>query len=192
MRLVSRAPSIFNIDSHLEGDSLELSYSAVDLDGDFATADLSILDESGRQLRQTSSFATNSGNSTMLEATISIGGMKSIPAATRASLVMVDRNGNRSSEAIVDLARPETGALTVTGGTFDGSRITLNTRGVIDGLQVEVNGVIVAPPRGIKIKGSGGKLVIKGDAGKLGLQQGPNRIRVKNVNGWSNVFILTL
>ena len=150
---------------------------------------LDILDESGRPLKQASSFAINSGNSTRIESQLSIGGMRAIPTATRASLVLVDRNGNRSSEAIVDLTRPETGGLTVTGASFDGSRLTLNTRGLTDGLQVEVNGQIVAPPRGIKVKGSG-KLIIKGDAGTLALHQGPNRVRVKNINGWSNIFLL--
>ena len=186
---ISRAPAIFNVGSHLEGDSLGLSYRAVDLDGDFATADLGILDDSGRLLKQTSSFAINSSNSTRIESQLLIGGMTAIPTATRASLVLVDRNGNRSSEAIVDLTRPETGGLTVSGASFDGSRLTINTGGVTFGLQVEVNGQIVAPPRAIKIKGSG-KLMIKGDAGKLALQQGPNRIRVKNINGWSNIFVL--
>jgi hypothetical protein len=118
--------------------------------------------------------------------------MRAIPKATRASLVVVDRNGNRSSEAIVDLTRPEAGGLTVSGASFDGTRLTLSTSGSTDGLQIEVNGQIVAPPRGIKVKGSGSKLMIKGDAGKLALQQGPNRIRVKNINGWSNIFLLSI
>ena len=103
---------------------------------------------------------------------------------------MADRVGNRSSAAI-DLTRPETGGLTVTGASFDESRLTLNTRGPIDGLLIEVNGLIVAPPRAIKIKGSGAKMVIKGAAGALNLHSGPNRIRVKNINGWSNIFILS-
>lgn len=188
---ISRAPAIFNVKPHLEGDSLELSYTAVDLDADFATADLGILDESGRPLKQASSFAISPGNSTRIESQLSISAMRAIPTATRANLVLVDRNGNRSSEAIVDLTRPETGGLTVTGGSFDGSRLTLNTRGLTDGLQIEVNGQVVAPPRGIKVKGSG-KLMIKGDAGKLALQQGPNRIRVRNINGWSNIFLLSI
>jgi hypothetical protein len=188
---ISRAPAIFNVSSRLEGDSLELSYTAVDLDGDFSSADLGILDESGRPLKQTINFVLTSGNSNRIESRLSISGMRAIPAATHASLVLFDRNGNRSSEAIMDLTRPESGGLTVTGASLDGSRLTLNTRGLTEGLQVEVNGQIVAPPRGIKVKGSG-KLTIKGDASKLGLQQGPNRIRVKNINGWSNIFVFSL
>jgi hypothetical protein len=188
----SRPPAIFNLNAHLDGDSLELSYTGVDLDGDFATADPGILDESGRPLKQASSFAINSGNSTRIESQLSIAGMRAIPTAARASLVLVDQNGNRSSEAIIDLTTPETGGLTVIGASFDGSRLTLNTRGLTDGLQVEVNGQIVAPPRGIKVKGSGNKMIIKGDAGTLALHQGPNRIRVKNINGWSNIFLLNI
>ena len=188
---ISRAPVIFSVSPQLESDSLELNYTAVDLDGDFETADLGILDETGRPLKQASSVAINSGNSIRIESQLSISGLRLIPTATRASLVLVDRNGNRSSEAIVDLTRPEAGALTLNGASFDGSRLTLNTHGLADDLQVEVNGQIVAPPRGIKVKGAGGKLVIKGDASKLALQPGPNRIRVKNINGWSNILILS-
>jgi len=186
---ISRAPAVFNVSPHLEGDSLELSCTAIDLEGDFATADVAILDVLGRPLKPPASFAINSGGSIRNESRLSIGGMTAIPTATRASLVLVDRSGNRSSEVIVDLTTPETGGLMITDATFDGSRLTLNTSGLTDGLQVEVNGRIVAPPRGIKVKGSGSKLTIKGDAGKLGLQQGPNRIRVKNIRGWSNIFV---
>jgi hypothetical protein len=187
----SRAPAIFNVRPHLEGDALDLNYAAIDLDGDFVRADVSIFDEPGRAVGQSSSFAISSGNSTRIESQILIGGMSAIPTALRASLILIDRDGNRSPEVTVDFSRPEAGGLTVSGATFDGSRLTIRTSGVGENLEVEINGHVVAPPRGIKVKGSGGKLIVKGDAGQLALQRGANRIRVKNVHGWSNILIFS-
>ena len=92
---------------------------------------------------------------------------------------------------MIDISKPQIGGLTIAGGSFDGARLILNTRGIAENLAVEINGHIVAPPRAIKIKGSG-KLTIKGSAGVLSLQPGANRIRVKNNSGWSNIFVLGL
>jgi hypothetical protein len=187
----SRASTIFNAGASLEGDLLNLSYAAVDLDGDFASADVSILDEAGRSVGQPLTVAISSGNSSWIESQLSIGGLSSIPTAVRASLILIDHAGNRSPEVLVDFSRPEAGGLTVGSATFDGSRLTIKTSGAAEALEVEINGSVVAPPRGIKVKGSGGKLIVKGDAGQLGLRQGANRIRVKNGHGWSNIFIFS-
>ena len=187
----SHAPSIFDVRPRLEGDVLNLAYSAVDLDGDFVEAEVSLFDEEAPVVGHPSSFAINFGNSTRIESQLSIAGLGAIPAAVSASLVLVDRDGNRSPEATVDFSRPDLGGLTVSSANFDGSRLTIRTSGIAEGLEVEINGRVVAPPRGIKVKGSGGKLIVKGDAGQLGLQRGANRIRVKNARGWSNIFIFT-
>lgn len=187
----SRAPAIFNVRPSLEGDVLQLSYAAVDLEGDYARAEVSVLDEAGRSVGQPSSFAISSGNSTRIESGLSIAGLSMIPTAVRASLVLIDRDGNRSPEATVDFSRAEAGGLTVSSASFDGSRLTIRTSGLAENLEVEINGRVVAPPRGIKAKGSGGKLIVKGDAGQLGLQPGANRIRVRNINGWSNILMFS-
>lgn len=187
----SRAPAIFNVRPRLEGDVLDLTYAAIDLEGDVVKAEVSILDEAGRAVGQPSSFAISSGNSTRIESQISIGGLNVIPTALRASLVLIDRVGNRSPEAVVDFSRPDAGGLAVSSASFDGERLTIRTSGVAESLEVEINGRVVAPPRAIKVKGSGGKLIVKGDAGQLGLQRGANRIRVKNIHGWSNILIFS-
>lgn len=187
----SRPPAVFNIRPQLEGDVLHLDYAAIDLDGDFVKAEVNILDESGRGVGDSKSFTISSGNAPGMEAQLLISGLSAIPTALRASLILVDRDGNRSPEATIDFSRPVAGGLTVTSATFDGSRLTLRTGGLAQSLEVEINGHVVAPPRGIKVKGSGNKLIVKGDAGQLDLQRGPNRIRVKNINGWSNILIFS-
>jgi hypothetical protein len=186
----SRPPAIFNVGAHLEGDVLDLSYGAFDLDGDFTSAEVGILDGSGRLLNQLPGFALLSGGSAQLEGQLSIGGFGAMLSAMRASIVLIDHAGNRSPDATIDFSRPEPGGLTVMGAFFDGSRLVLNTRGPVENPEVEINGHVVAPPRGIKVKGSG-KLTIKGDAGQLGLQPGANRIRVRNSRGWSNILVLS-
>jgi hypothetical protein len=187
----SHAPAIFGVRPRLEGDVLELSYTAVDLEGDFAKADVGILDEAGRAVGQLSSSTISSGNSSRIESQVSIGGLSAFPTAVRATLVLSDRDGNRSPEATLDFSRPDAGGLIVSSASFDGSKLTIRTTGLAENLEVEINGGVVAPPRGIKVKGSGGKLIVKGADGQLGLLRGANRIRVKNIRGWSNILVFS-
>jgi hypothetical protein len=70
-------------------------------------------------------------------------------------------------------------------------RLTIRTEGLAESIEVEINGLVVAPPRGIKIKGSGSKLIVKGDAAELGLRHGANRVRVKNLGAWSNILVFS-
>ena len=179
----------FNIRPHLGGDVLDVT-RGVDLDGGVVKADLTILDDTGRQIGQPSSFGVGSADSIRIESQLSMRGLNVIPTAVRASLVLIDRDGNRSPAAIVDFGRAEAGGPAVNSASFDGSRLTIRSGGGgAEDLEVEVNGHVVAPPRAIKVKG-GGKLIVRGDASQLSLQQGANRIRVKNPRGWSNILIL--
>ncbi len=186
----NRAPAVFNLKPDLEGDALRLDYAAIDRDGDLATAEVSILDEAGRALNSIPGSAINSGDATQVESRLTITGLSIIPTAVRATLVLVDRAGNRSAETIVDFSKAQTGGLALLSASFDGAKLKLNVRGVAANLELEINGQMVAPPRKIKINGSGSKLTIKGRAEQLALKPGANRIRVKNINGWSNIFII--
>jgi hypothetical protein len=188
----SRAPSIFNIDAHLDGDVLGLDWTATDRDGDFAMAEVSILDEAELAVSPSSSIALIFGVQTRIESQFVINGLSALPTARLARVVLIDRAGNRSAAATVDIGKGEDGGLKLTSASFKGSKLTLKVRGLAESLEVEINGHVVAPPRKIKVKGSGNKLVINGDAGQLNLQRGANRIRVKNANGWSNILILSM
>jgi hypothetical protein len=186
----SNAPAVFHVKAHLEGDSIFLDYSAVDLDKDAVRAELTIADQSGRSLAPASSFAIGN-NTTRFESQVSLGGLSGLPTATTASLILIDRDDNRSPEVSVDFSGPEAGGLTLLGASFGNSRLIIRTGGLDEDLAVEINGRVVAPPRAIKIKGAT-KVVIKGDPAQLGLRNGPNRIRVKNSKGWSNILIFNL
>jgi len=187
----SHPPSIFNLNPAVTGDSLMMDYAAIDLDGDLAKAEVNIIDHSGALIGSTRVIAiTETGN--RVESQLSINGVAGLSSASRVSMVLIDQQGNRSPEVVVSLGQSSAGGLVLSSASFDGTRLTLRTSGVAENLQVEVNGQVVAPPRGVKIKGSGGKLVVKGNQTQLGLHQGDNRIRVKNTNGWSNVYVLIL
>jgi len=188
----NHAPAIFSLQAHLEGDGLALEYAAIDRDGDLATAEVSILDEAGRTLRPASSLAVDSGNLAQVESGLAINGLSGLPTAWQALVVLIDRSGNHSPEATVEFSKADHGGLTVTGASFTGAKLTLKARGLADGLEVEINGQVVAPPQKIKIKGAGNKIMITGNAGQLALRSGANRIRVKNINGWSNILLFNM
>jgi hypothetical protein len=188
----SRPLAIFNIGVHLEGDVLGLDCAAIDRDGDFATAEVSILDEAELAVSPSSGFALSFGVQTHIESQLAITGLGALPTARLARVVLIDRAGNRSAAALVDLGKGEEGGLTLNSASFTGSKLILRVRGPTASLELEINGHGVAPPRKIKIKGSGKKLMINGDSSQLALQRGANRIRVKNANGWSNILILSI
>jgi hypothetical protein len=188
----NHAPAMFNLKARLEGDTLAVGYAAIDRDGDLAVAEISILDEAGRVLRPASNLATDSGDVALVESELTISGLGDLPTAWRASVVLIDRSGNRSADATVEFSTADEGGPALTGASFTGAKLTLKARVVADGLEVEINGRLVAPPQKIKIKGAGSKLMITGDAAHLALRGGANRIRVRDKNGWSNVFLLNL
>ena len=169
---------------------LELDCAAVDRDGDFSLAEVTILDEAERVVSPQASFEISSGESSRVETRLVIAGMSALPGARLARVVFCDRAGNRSAEAFVDLGNREAGGLILTSASFGGSKLTLKVQGITNGLQLEINGQIV--DRKIKVNASGSKLTIKGKQGQLDLTPGVNRVRVKNINGWSNSLALTL
>jgi hypothetical protein len=186
------APAIFTLRAHLEGDALKVGYAAIDRDADLAIAEISLLDEAGRAVQPASNPAINTGNLALIESELTITGLSALPTAWQALVVLIDRAGNRSPVATVEFNTADDGGLALTGASFSGSKLTLKARGVITGLAVEINGRVVAPPQKIKIKGAGSKLMITGEADQLALRNGANRIRVRNINGWSNLFVFNM
>lgn len=189
---LNRAPVIFDIRALLEGDELMLECAGADRDGDVVTAEVSLLDEAEVAVTQLSSFAINSSESTRVVCQLAISGLSFLPTTRLASVVFIDRAGNRSAAALVDLGKSEPGGLTVTSASFTGSKLTLKVSEPAPSLELEINGQVVSPPRKIKVKASGKKLVINGNSSQLALERGPNRIRVKNANGWSNILIFSM
>jgi hypothetical protein len=186
------APAIFNLLAHLEGDALQFDYTAIDRDGDLTLAEVSLFDGAGRAVGSPASLAINAGGAAQVESQLALNGLSALATAQHAGVVLLDSFGNRSAEATVDFSRADTGGLALTGTSFTGAKMTLKARGLAESLEVEINGRVVAPPLKIKIKGAGNKLMINGNAAQLALRAGANRVRVKNVNGWSNIFLFNM
>jgi hypothetical protein len=125
----SRPLAIFNIGVHLEGDVLGLDCAAIDRDGDFATAEVSILDEAELAVSPSSGFALSFGVQTHIESQLAITGLGALPTARLARVVLIDRAGNRSAAALVDLGKGEEGGLTLNSASFTGSKLILRVRG---------------------------------------------------------------
>jgi hypothetical protein len=186
------APAIFNLAAQLEGDALRFDYAALDRDGDIEAAEIGLVDEAGRAVRPVAVLTINAGNARRLQSQLELSGLSALATAARANVVLVDRAGNRSAEAEADFSRADSGGLSLNAASFTGAQLTLKARGLVEGLAVEINGRIVAPPQKIKIKGAGSKLIINGNASQLALRSGANRIRVRNTNGWSNILVFNL
>jgi hypothetical protein len=174
----------------LEGDVLNLTYAATDLNADIISADLIIIDEANNPIDRRSIAVSGPEDATCFESQLAIQGLSALPTARLISMVLIDRSGNRSAEAVVDFGGPEAGGLTLHTANYVGSKLTLKTSGLGENLEIEINGRVVAPPRAIKLKGA--KLVIKGDTAQLALLKGANRIRVRNSRGWSNILVFVL
>jgi hypothetical protein len=87
-----------------------------------------------------------------------------------------------------ELANPN--APTITSANYTGVKLKIKGKGFTGTLQVEINGLVVAPPLGIS--SSGKKLIIKGDAAALNLHSGDNQIRILSDGLQSNTLALSL
>lgn len=182
----SNSPVINSLQGELEGDDLILTGVAADTDGDIVQAQSNLLDGSGEVVGRTEPFAVNFGNATSINFALTINNMNAIPAALMASVVFIDRRGNRSAPETADFSRGDSGGPTVSGGSYNGKKLTIKGRGFSAQVLIEINGLVV----GIYQSSSEKKIKIKGNPGRLNLRGGPNRLRVLNGNSRSNLFVL--
>jgi hypothetical protein len=110
--------------------------------------------------------------------------------ATKVSVVAVDGDGVQSAATVLDFSVAEPGGGNITAVSHNGKKLVITGTGFTGTLTVEVNGVIVAPPLTIKLKGGGAKIQVKANAATLGLVTGTNRIRVTSNGAFSNLFFL--
>ncbi|HEY9231133.1 MAG TPA: hypothetical protein VIS78_03280 [Blastocatellia bacterium] len=93
--------------------------------------------------------------------------------------------GYRVKSALANPAGP-----TVSNVTYSGVKLKIKGKGFTGTVQVEINGVVIAPP--LALSNSGRKLQIKGDAATLNLRSGDNQIRVFNDGIESNTLAFSL
>lgn len=184
-------PSTSQFNATLDGDTLTVTGVASDVDGDIQQARASLLDKSGNVLSQGTPIELGFGASTQSNFTIHYTSMKNFPSAMKVSLVFTDSRGNQSAAVTDDFSVADAGGATVNKTIWDGEALVLKGSGFVGGLQVEINGVLVNPPK-LKVKPSGAKVVVSGSKSVLNLSNGVNRVRVKFNGKFSNISLVSL
>ncbi len=185
------APSTSQMTARLDGDSLTITGIATDPDGDIKQGQIALLDKSDTFIVSSQVFDVNFGTSISFNFTLRFTNFSNFPTATKVRLNLFDGRNNSSAPVIADFGQTEPGGATIRKGSYDGFTIALKGSDFVSGsTQIEVNGVIVTPPK-IKVKGSGGKCIITGSTTELNLRSGANRIRTRINNSFSNIFVLS-
>jgi hypothetical protein len=185
-------PTVSALTGDLNGDVLTLTGTGADADGDVVQAQANFLDQKGRTLAQTAPFSTDFGLISKLNINLRFTGMGGQPEATQMSFVLIDSRGNKSVPAIVDFSGGDPGAPKVTSAVYDGSTLVVKGKRMTSDSQVEVNGVIVAPPAGVTVPASGKRLTITAPSASLNLRTGANRVRVISGGLRSSLLIANL
>jgi hypothetical protein len=175
----------------LQGNTLTITGTATNPNGNIAQADITLLDGAGHSAGDTGLFSSNFGSATTSSFTLTVNNMQNFPSAVKASLVLADSQGGKSAPFVADFSQADPGGPQVTTASFDsvGGLMTVRGNGFATPIQLESNGVMIVNVR-IKIKGGGSKLKIPGSNSDLNLVSGPNRIKIV-VNGLrSNIFVL--
>lgn len=189
------APVINTLGARLDGDTLTLTGTATDADGDIVRATASILNEAGAELASTQELDVNFGATTTVNINLPLTGMNQdfVLAGVRARLVLIDTQGNRSAAATANFDQADAGAATLNKVNFDPSGVMIfKGRDLLAPVEIEINGDIVSPPLNAKIKGGGAKIKLPGTMAQLGLRIGVNRVRVRRNGAYSMLRLLTL
>ncbi|MCI0485865.1 MAG: NF038122 family metalloprotease [Blastocatellia bacterium] len=177
----------------LDGDSLTITGAIADFDGDVAQAQVQLLGSFGQILSQPALFPIVSDGSAISGFELTLFGLEQLRAATQASITLTDGGGGQSSTVRASILLGDIGAPTVTQVTYNnGKKLVIKGKDFANGIQIEINGVVVAPPRNANVNASGKKIKVKGNSEVMNLDPGPNRVRVI-LNGLrSDIFILNL
>jgi len=182
---VTATPSIVGLSANLTGDLLTLTGTAQDAGGDMTEANVVFLDGAGNPLGTTTPFQYAFGSATSVAFTINVQGLERYLQALQVSMTVIDSRGNTSPPITASFANGDPGGPHLNVILFDGltEMLTIKGFGFKAPVQLEVNGVIVAPPIKIKVKGGtkkmgGIKLVVHATGPNLNLENGFNRIRV--------------
>jgi len=185
-------PAIGSLSADLRGDVLSLTGVGTDADGDVMQAQTTFFGEDGRSLAQTAPFPLDFGVTTTLAIKLGFTGMNGLAEATAVSLVLIDSRGNRSAAVTADFSAADAGGAKLTSASYSDGVLKIKGKRLSSDMQVEINGVIVAPPR-IVNSPSQKKLNVAGSAADLRIRSGSNRIRVISAGGQrSNILVAAL
>ena len=171
-------PAINTLAADLNGDVLTVTGGGADVDGDVVQIEAQFLDQRGRSLAQTAPFASEFGITPTLALRIRFTGMGGLAEATQVSLVLIDSRGNRSPAVSADFSGGDAGAVKVSEAFYEKNRLLIKGKRLTSDVQVEINGVIVAPPEVVSVSANAKKVLIFASRETLGLRAGANRIRL--------------
>jgi hypothetical protein len=189
---VKNLPVISSFSASLDGDAIRLRGAVLDGDKDPRRLQLIFYDQNNFPIVSTGQIAVPFDSSGKFEVTLF--GLDFFPEVTSVTVYAIDSKANRTPSELADFSQPTPGggpvitdarlnfqSFTITGNLFDHQP-----------LQVEINGIIVAPPLRIQFISPGRSFRIVGPKSALGLFPGPNRIRVRSGGKWSNIFVLNI
>ena len=189
----SGAPIVTAASASLNGDVLSVSGTASDSGGPFLLGvinqvQLQLLDGHGKIVATPSAQAVNSDQAASFSFSFQITGLDQIPDAMTLNVVAVDTTNADSAPIVANFSQGDPGGPMLKKASFTNGSLTIKGSGLSEGMQVEVNGVIVAPPLAITLKGA--KATIAGSASDLNIQKGANRLRCVSGGLRSNIVIL--
>jgi hypothetical protein len=184
-------PTVSLLTADLSGDVLTLTGAGADVDGDVAQAQTTLLNQKGQVLAQTAPFSTDYGIVSTFKINMRFTGMGGQPEATQMSLVFIDSRGNKSVPAVVDFSGGDPGSPKLSTATYDGRNLVLKGKKFTADMQVEVNGMIVAPPANANLL-SAKKLSVTATRAALNLRDGSNRVRVISGGLRSSLLVANL
>ncbi|HKV41617.1 MAG TPA: trypsin-like peptidase domain-containing protein [Blastocatellia bacterium] len=191
--LGSGGPAISSLVGDLNGDVLTLSGSATDLVGVMTQAQVRLFDGAGNQVGDTGLMNHSFGGGPSSLFSIQVNGLDAIRAAVSAGLTITDATGLSSTAVQVIFTQGDASGPTIRRVGYDVTGGVMTIKGGLFGgaVQLEVNGVIVAPPAGLRVK-SGAKIKAFGSSTALNLSSGPNRIRLIDNGARSNFVVINL
>jgi hypothetical protein len=188
----NNVPRITDLAADLSGDVLTLNGAATDADGDVVQMEAKFYDESGRAIAQTAPFPADFGISTSAPVRVRFNGLNSVPAAMQVGLVLIDSRGNRSPSVTADFSAGDPGACKVNDASYSAGRFLLKGKRLPSDAQVEINGVMVAPPESVNVTTNGKKLTIFATSAALNIRSGANRIRIISGGLRSNLLVANM
>ncbi len=171
-------PAINSLAADLNGDVLSLTGTAADVDGDVVKIEAQFLNQKDRVVAHIAPFPADFGITPTVELRLRFTGLSGVAEATQVSLVLIDSRGNRSPAVTADFSGADPGAVKLVDASYDGTRLLIRGKRLTTDAQVEINGVIIAPPASVSVTPNGKKLIIVAPSAELNLRPGSNRFRL--------------
>ena len=158
--------------------------------GPVTKADVDILDLNNAVISNLPTF--NIGVDGTGAFSFDVTGLAALRSAAHARIALLDNTGNSSAVRVVEFGGADAGGPTVTKLKVKGTKLTLTGTGFNGGaVKLEINGTLLDLPSKGSVNATGTKVKVP-NYSTIGIQNGPNRVRVIVNNLRSNIFILTL